>query len=228
MDHPQQQSAFALPFIKTALAVAIVTAMTAGCSLRLGQSEDEQVVGNDPISSNSAILSNSGPKQGQSDTLGDSLSEPSMDEKTAEATGASNAKAKTAEPKWDKEHPSLAGITIGQQQTDVKATHGDPVDAYAQDDGANRIDIIEYDGYSVGFGTGKKGVLFVEIHAKSVATGLSGLRVGDMEDKAVKALGKPDAQSAYLIAYQGKQSVLKLDIDPEKHEIVSIKLFIES
>ncbi|MWC29326.1 hypothetical protein [Paenibacillus sp. MMS18-CY102] len=228
MDKPQHQAAFALPYIKAALAVAIITTLTTGCSLSLGQSEDEQVIGNDPISSSNSLLANSGPKQGKADAANDTLIERADDEETAEATGASNTKAKTTEPKWDKEHPSLASIAIGQQKAEVIKKLGDPIDAYSQGDGSQRIDIMEYEGYSIGFGTGNKGVLFVEIHAKSVATGLSGLRVGDTEDKAVKALGKPDAQSAYLIAYEGKQSVLKLDLDPDKHEIISFKLFIES
>jgi hypothetical protein len=46
-----------------------------------------------------------------------------------------------------------------------------------------------------------------------------------LEDIAIKALGKPDSQSSYLLTYKTANSLLKLDLDPESREILSIKLF---
>lgn len=209
---------------KKSILVLTLTVTLAGCSLTSKQTEDEQVVGNDPVAAGQ-ITNNSGPNQAvNSNADWNGTSESG----TLEATGAVKPKPKQQEPKWDKTKPTLAGITLNLQKADVKKKLGTPTDSYAQDSETGPIDILEYKGLTIGFGSADQGVLFIEAYAKDVVTGLNGLKVGDSEDAAVKALGKPDSQSSYLLTYKTANSLLKLDLDPDSHEILSIKLFIEA
>jgi hypothetical protein len=207
---------------KPALAM-FVTVTLAGCSLTSASTEDEQVVGNDPLAAGAVNTSNGGPNL-TVNSNGD-WNGGSADKGTLEATGVAKPKPKLPETKWDKEKPTLAGISLALLKTDVKAKLGNPADSYSQEGDAGSIGICDYDGLSIGFDSEQQGVLFIEVYSVNVATGLNGVKVGDLEDIAVKALGKPDSQSSYLLTYKTTNSLLKLDLDPESHEILSIKLF---
>ncbi|MBD3918550.1 hypothetical protein H8B09_07285 [Paenibacillus sp. PR3] len=210
---------------KRSILAMTLTVTLAGCSVTSSHTEDEQVVGNDPVAAGQINTNNSGPNQAvnnNADWNGTS------DSGTLEATGAVKPKPKQQEPKWDKAKPTLAGIALSLQKADVKKKLGTPTDNYSQDSESGPIDILEYKGLTIGFGSGDQGVLFIEAYAKDVVTGLNGLKVGDSEEAAVKALGKPDSQSSYLLTYKTANSLLKLDLDPDSHEILSIKLFIET
>ncbi|GMK38097.1 hypothetical protein PCCS19_11510 [Paenibacillus sp. CCS19] len=208
---------------KSILAVTL-TVTLAGCSLTSGPTEDEQVVGNDPVAAGQINTNNGGPNQAvnsNADWNG------ATDSGTLEATGAAKPKPKQQEPKWDKAKPTLAGISLSLPRADVKKKLGTPSDSYTQDSDTGKIDILEYEGLTIGFGSADQGMLFIEVYAQDVVTGLNGVRVGDSEETAVKALGKPDSQSTYLLTYKTENSLLKLDLDPDSHEILSIKLFTE-
>ncbi|PWV90975.1 hypothetical protein DFQ01_13925 [Paenibacillus cellulosilyticus] len=211
---------------KSALTMTL-TITLAGCSLTSGSSpEDEQVVGNDPLAAGQINTNNGGPNMTVNENA--NWNGGTADNGTLEATGAAKPKPKLPESTLDKAKPTLAGIALGLLTSDVKKKLGEPDDSYAQDGDAGSIDIFEYEGLSIGFGSGNQGVLFIEVYGADVVTGLSGVRVGDSEDAAVKAIGKPDSQSSYLLTYKTTNSLLKLDLDPDSHEILSIKLFTEA
>lgn len=211
---------------KKSVLVITLTVSLAGCSLTSANSEDEQVVGNDPLATGQINTSNGGPNLSVNSNA--DWNGGTTDNETLEATGAAKPKPKLSDPKWDKAKPTLAGIALGLLKSDIKKKLGDPSDSYAQEGDAGSIDIFEYDGLSIGFGSANQGVLFIEVYAPEVVTGLNGLVVGNSEETAVKAIGKPDSQSSYLLTYKTTNSLLKLDLDPDSHEILSIKLFKEA
>ncbi|WP_127534070.1 hypothetical protein [Paenibacillus kobensis] len=220
------------PLARIAAAVALA-AVVSGCSISFGTDNEDRITGNDPLPSNNQTTKTSqGPGLDQGDPQDASwLVNNANAADTKEATNASNAastKSKTQETKWDKTKPTLAGIALGEQKADVKKKSGAPLDSYDQEDEETALEIYEYDGYTVGFGPNAQGVLFIEIYDKKVNSGLSALHVGDKEDQAVKALGKPASQTPYLLSYETKNGLLKLDLDPDNHEIVTLKLFTQS
>lgn|GEM_PF-1701782 len=219
------------------IAAAVVLAtVVSGCSILTGTDEEDRITGNDPLTSNQTMKSSQGPGLVQGEAAETSWLVNTTEADTKEATNASNANAAgtktktktTPDAKWDKTKPALAGISLGEQQADVKKKKGTPLDSYNQENEDASLEIYEFDGYTVGFGPGMQGTLFVEIYSGKVNSGLSGLRVGDKEDQAVKALGKPASQTPYLLSYETKQGLLKLDLDPDSHEIVTMKLFAQT
>ncbi|AZN42183.1 hypothetical protein [Paenibacillus albus] len=128
------------------------------------------------------------------------------------------------EKKWDSKAPKLHGIAIGDSKASWDSKLGKPTDIYKMDDDKETITVSEYASFSVGYGADKL-VKFVDVFGKSVGTGLNGLRVGDSQSAVVKSLGKPDIQTASVLAYKGTGALLKLDLDPANSKILSIKLF---
>jgi hypothetical protein len=208
----------------TILAMTLAVTL-AGCSLTSSYTEDEQVVGNDPVAAGQINTSNIGPNQAMNSNADWNTT---SDSGTLEATGAVKPKPKQPETKWDRTKPMLASISLKLKQADVQKKLGTPTDSYTQDSEGGPIEIFEYKGLTIGFGSEEQGVLFIEAYTEDIVTGLNGLKVGDTEEAAVKALGKPDSQSSYLLTYKTASSLLKLDLDPDSHEILSIKLFIEA
>lgn len=208
-------------------ALALMLASTiAGCSASRTGTDEERVTGNDPLVASSANGSGSGPKL--ANESGSERLDSRVDDGTKELTNVSNGNAKVQEPKWDKKNPKLAGIAIGDQIAVLAKKLGTPIDSYEQNEKKQTLLIHEYDGFTIGFEPDQLGVFFIEVYDHAVVSGLSGLRVGDTEDKAVKALGKPDSQTPYLLTYETEHALLKLDLDPDSHEIVTIRLFKKS
>lgn len=127
------------------------------------------------------------------------------------------------EPKWNAAKPMLLGVAIGASRADIIKQFGKTDDSYLLEDGDEEIEVLEYKGFAIGMNT-KKTVQYIEVYLNTVSTGLSGVRVGDKPESAVKALGKPSTENSYMITYEGKKTLLKLDLDPDHNKIVSIKL----
>ncbi|GFN33875.1 hypothetical protein [Paenibacillus xylaniclasticus] len=213
-------------------ATVVLATVLSGCSLFHDKSDQEvRITGNDPLNSNQMIKSNQGPANHQSEHPEASPILNSAADESKETTNASNttsSKPKTQESKWDKSKPTLAGVALGTSKDSVKKKNGDPLDTFVQKNKDDSIEIFEYDGYSIGFGSAAQGAIFIEVYDKKLDPGLAGLHVGDKEDQAVKALGKPASQTPYLLSYETKSGLLKLDLDPDSHEIMTMKLFSQS
>jgi hypothetical protein len=120
--------------------------------------------------------------------------------------------------------PSLMALTLSDSSDSVISRYGNPVREYAMNDDTGNINVFEYAGFSVGFDNKRK-VLYVEINGISIDPGLNGLHLGQSKDAAIQALGKPDTNTGYVVAYKTKSTVLKLDVDPLSNTVQSIKLF---
>ena len=87
--------------------------------------------------------------------------------------------------------------------------------------------VSDYEGFSIGYDSKYK-VKFVEVFDQEVKTGLNGLKIGQLGEEAVKALGKPSSHNTYTLGYKADGAFLKLDLDPQSNEVVSIKLFVKA
>ena len=141
------------------------------------------------------------------------------DEKDSKAP----VKTQSEDAEWSADNPLLHGIAIGNHDSVVSKLHGKPLDSYKLEEDTEPITVLEYDGFAVGINA-YKNVQYIEVYGKAISAGLSGLRIGDNPEEALHALGKPEKQTAYLLTYKAKDSLLKLDLDPVHNQIVSIKL----
>ncbi|WP_338555530.1 hypothetical protein [Paenibacillus sp. KS-LC4] len=134
----------------------------------------------------------------------------------------------TEEGKWNAAKPALLGLAIGDSKAAMTKLFGAALDSYTlEEENQVKIEVHEYDGFAIGL-SDKNTIHYIEVYDKKVKTGLSGISIGDHSKAAVKALGKPTSQSDFIIAYEGSKTLLKLDLDPELSEIVSIKLLARS
>ncbi|MFF2482810.1 hypothetical protein [Paenibacillus sp. NPDC058071] len=145
----------------------------------------------------------------------------------APASGSAKSAASGSEPQWDAAKPAILGLSIGDGKAKAVKLFGEPDDTYTLEDEEEKIEVYEYKGFAVGLNTKSK-VQYVEIYDRDVSAQLSGVRVGDKTESVVKTLGKPDTQTDFMLTYEGKGSLLKLDLDPDKSKIVSIKLIAYS
>jgi hypothetical protein len=128
---------------------------------------------------------------------------------------------------FNTKQPSVMGLTLKDTQDNVNAKFGTPSDSFVMDDPVEPITVYQYEGFSVGF-DGANQVKFIDVNSAKVNPQLNGLRLGQTVDEAVKALGKPDLNTNYVLTYNAKEAILKLDIDPKTKTIQSIKLFGKS
>jgi hypothetical protein len=128
---------------------------------------------------------------------------------------------------YSSRHPALMALSVSEQADKVVERHGSPQSQYVMDDAKDPITVYEYNGFNVGFGADRL-LRFVEVKSAVPDPGLGGLRLGQKAEDAVKALGKPDISTDYVLAYQTQNTVLKLDVDPKTKIIQSIKLFAQS
>ena len=127
---------------------------------------------------------------------------------------------------WSLDAPMLVGISLQDSRTDVVKLYGAPIDSYSLPGPSSEIEILEYEGYSVGIDQGGT-VHFVEVYDSQVSTGIEGLHIGDKPELAALELGEPAEQSDYLIIYEAHDATLRLDLDPQLNEIVAMKLIAE-
>lgn len=132
-------------------------------------------------------------------------------------------KTESQDAAWTAATPMLHGVAIGDSDAKVKKLFGKEIDSYTLEEETETIKVLEYDGFAIGINN-SQAVHYIEVYGNNISAGLSGLQVGDKPDKALQMLGKPEKQTTYLLTYQADGALLKLDLDPEQNEIVSIKL----
>lgn len=155
------------------------------------------------------------------DTSSDTGAETSTVRK--EKDTKASVKTESEDPAWNPDQPMLKGVSIGNDHSAITKRFGAPLDSYKLDEESEPITVLEYDGFAIGINP-YQSVQYVEVFGKSISAGLSGLQVGDNPELALRTLGKPAKQTAYLLTYETKNALLKLDLDPVHNEIVSIKL----
>lgn len=132
-------------------------------------------------------------------------------------------KTESEDAAWTATAPMLHGIAIGDSDSKVRKLFGKEIDSYTLEEETETIKVLEYDGFAIGIND-SKAVHYIEVYGNDISAGLSGLQVGDKPDQALQMLGKPEKQTTYLLTYKASGALLKLDLDPEQNEIVSIKL----
>jgi hypothetical protein len=138
---------------------------------------------------------------------------------------ASSIEVKEASvPGFSSKQPKIMGLAIHDPQLKVIAQYGNPADTYVMEDPTEPITVYQYEGFSVGL-NGANEIQFIDVSSAKVNPGLNGLRLGYTSSQAIEALGKPDKNSSYVMSYNTKTAILKLDIDPKTKLIQSIKLF---
>lgn len=146
---------------------------------------------------------------------------------SAASTGGSKKQSSDAnvtnKQQWNASHPIMLGLSIGDSNKLVSERFGKAIDIYSLEDDSESIEVHEYKGFAVGIND-KHAIQYIEVYDKSIVTGLSGVHVDDRSDAVLKALGKPSSQNSFIITYEGKDSLLKFDLDPDHDKIVSIKL----
>jgi hypothetical protein len=148
------------------------------------------------------------------------------------ATAASNSKPQPtptdsiepALPAYSPKQPKVMGLALNDIQQNVVSRYGEPNESYVMEDPAEPITVYQYEGFSVGFNSGKR-IQFIDVSSDKVNPGLNGLQLGQTTSQALNLLGKPDTNSAYVLSYNTASAILKLDIDPTTKTIQSIKLF---
>lgn len=120
--------------------------------------------------------------------------------------------------------PTLMGLKLEANKSTVLTKFGDPTSEHKLEDDGGVINVMEYDDFSVGFNSEAK-IEFVEIQSNQIDPGLGGIKVGSKTSDVFTALGKPTSNSSYVITYESSGAILKLDVDIDKDQILSIKLF---
>lgn len=213
--------------------VIAVTVSSAGC----GKDEPAAAQKSDPTASALASAASFTPGPSSSPSSPSGSPDAAGQDKAAAVTnnvqqagneGKSNPQS-SAKPKitfdpYSVDKPQLMGVAIGEAADKTIQLHGSPSSTYVMEDSEDPITVYEYDGFNVGYNA-KKLVEFVEIVKADADPGLNGLRIGQTTADAVKALGKPDSSTDYVITYKTKETILKLDVDTKSKTIQSIKLF---
>jgi hypothetical protein len=151
---------------------------------------------------------------------------------TSKPAGNSDTDKKPDSPKpkvdakdaYQEEKPTLLGLSLHTPKDDVLAKLGPAKNKFVMDDDTDPVTVYEYADFSVGFNK-SDALEFVDIRSADIDPGLHGLRLGQKAEDAVKALGKPDTNSSFVLTYKSQGTFLKLDLDPKEGTIRSIKLF---
>jgi hypothetical protein len=157
---------------------------------------------------------------------------PTKEKSGDQATVANNvvqhadadSKDEDLSPKFNVKQPEIMGLSVGELQEKVLTQYGKPIESYVMDDQTEPLTVYAYEGFSVGFNSGKE-IQFIDVSSVKVNPGLSGIRLGQSSAQALEILGKPDKNTSYVVSYNTKTAILKLDIDPKTKTIQSIKLF---
>ncbi|TVY08327.1 DUF4309 domain-containing protein [Paenibacillus cremeus] len=153
--------------------------------------------------------------------------------KAPDAPSGSDPKRSTgAKPKleisapYTQAKPTLLGLTLKTDLSEIKAKLGEPKDTFVMDDDADPITVYNYSDFQVGFNKQNQ-LQFVDVRSHDIDPGLNGLKLGDPVADVTKALGKPDGNTSLVLTYKASGALLKLDIDPKTQKVNSIKLFAE-
>ncbi|CAM4197944.1 hypothetical protein L1N85_15650 [Paenibacillus alkaliterrae] len=161
------------------------------------------------------------PHTNRADTTSDTSAETSTLNKPEDTKAT--VETESEKSSWSSSDPKLHEIAIGDAVSKVSKLFGKEIDSYTLEEETGAIQVLEYDGFAIGINGGKT-VQFVEVYGEHVSSGLSGLRIGDKPEAALRLLGKPHKQTTYLLTYEAENALLKLDLDPAHNTIVSIKL----
>lgn len=127
------------------------------------------------------------------------------------------------EKPFDSGHPMLHGISLHDNAASIEERFGSANAAYALPGENETIDMREYTGFSVGFND-YGDVVYIETTSSEVATGIAGLEVGMDGAKAAERLEILDHPDSHVLTMNVAEGWLKLDLDPDTHEVLSIKL----
>jgi hypothetical protein len=127
-------------------------------------------------------------------------------------------------PAFSSKQPKIMGLAINDILEKVTDKYGEPQVSYVMEDPVQPITVYEYEGFSVGFNPSHL-IQFIDVSSTKVNPGLNGLRLGQTTSEALAVLGKPDTLSIFVVSYNTKSAILKLDINPKTKTIKSIKLF---
>lgn len=123
-----------------------------------------------------------------------------------------------------KEEPRLMQISLEDTRETVIKLHGTPESTFLMEHEVDPLTVYQYAEFTVGFnqvGT----VEFVDVTSQEADPGLNGLSLGASVNDCLEVLGKPSIQTEYVLNYMSESAILKMDIDPNKYTIHSIKLF---
>lgn len=143
-----------------------------------------------------------------------------------EISSSNNEKEDKAkkEQSHDLAYPALMGVQIGDSKPSVIALHGESMHSFVMEDPLDPIVVYNYGLFMIGFDQMEQ-VKFVEITSPEANPGLGGLKLGSNIHMASSVLGEPDSKTDHVWNYISEHTVLKFDIDPNTHHIISIKLF---
>lgn len=129
----------------------------------------------------------------------------------------------TASSAFDPDQPSLGGIALGMSKQDIKRLLGQPAERYNLADGSAAVSMNEYDRLTVGFNSHGM-VVYIEISAPGAETGIAGVEIGAGGPEAAAALGLPFYPDSQVLSCQVTGGLLKVDLTPDTHRVLSIKL----
>lgn len=127
---------------------------------------------------------------------------------------------------YDTNRPTLMGLSIRETLNVVVQKFGKPASQYTMQDEVDPISVYEYPGFTIGFSKNNL-IRFIDVSSSDINPGLNGLRIGQKADDALKAIGKPNSNTDFVLNYVSGGNILKLDIDPKSKVIHSIKLFAD-
>lgn len=191
-----------------------------------GQKEN----GNQSAKERNNVIPNNGGSNKDGEKPKTDLEISSIDEEDSasfEETPAQNNHSpdQSADPKpFNKAHPDLLGISIGETHDTVISRFGTPASAYTMDDPVQPLSVLRYAHFAIGLDAVGK-VEFIDVFSPHIDPGLNGIRIGTFADDAVEALGEPTVHTEFVMSYTFEQVVLKFDLDPATRQITSIKLF---
>lgn len=124
---------------------------------------------------------------------------------------------------FDGGRPSLHGIALGDSDASVEERFGEAGLQYALPGDGETLDMWEYDGFSVGY-TADGAVNYIEITSPGVSTGIAGLKAGMPGARAADLLDIANHPDMHVLTQDVSGGWLKLDLDPDTHAVLSIKL----
>lgn len=153
---------------------------------------------------------------------------PSISDLSLDARGetvASNLDGADAseDQHFDPARPSLLGIALFDTDSSVAERFGNAYVPYTLPGDGSAIDMWEYPGYAFGYDESGR-VVYIEISSDDVATGIMGLHTGMSGEEAAKLLEIAYHPDLHVLTLELNEGWLKLDLDPDTHEVLSIKL----
>ncbi|MFC5529183.1 hypothetical protein [Cohnella yongneupensis] len=219
------------------LSVIALSAVLTSCN-----ANERPNAASEPSSSASPIQSfaASSPDSPSFEPISSPLSEPeaantadSSDDDQDNGVGVSNAQPSDDSPTvgspviadkpFDGGHPMLHGIALMETDASIESRFGTSSAKYALPGDSTTIDMWDYPGFSVGFNSDGL-VVFIEISSSDVTSGVLGLTTGITGSEAADLLQILDHPQTHVLTMEVTGGWLKLDLDPDTHEVLSIKL----